>query len=179
MIVCVYNQTCVNKTQECKVNEMNISSKVLIPNKEWIVEDSQGKIGSIAKHKKGYSFLRKGRVIGFKDLKQIQQELGGVVLAEGKSQKFEMEPASYAIYDYPCSSKPFEPVYNVKKKLPLFAKSDKSKSQYCAGYYIIKFRKGWVKSFCPKLITLERYPFQGPCKTEGEMKQMLNAVNKI
>jgi hypothetical protein len=69
-------------------------------------------------------------------------------------------------------------MYNVKKKLPLFAKSDKSKSQYCAGYYVIKFRKGWVKSFCPKLITLERYPFQGPFKTESEMKSTLNIVNK-
>lgn len=157
---------------------MNISSKILIPNKEWLIEDERGKIGSIAKGKKGYSFLRKGKAIGFKDLAQVQQELG-IILPEGKPPRFEMEPASYAIYDYPCSSKPYEPVYNVKKKLPLFAKSDNSKSQYCAGYYIIKFKKGWVKSFCPKLITLERYPFQGPVKTETEMKQILTVANKV
>ena len=82
------------------------------------------------------------------------------------------------IYGYPTSSRPYEPVYNVKKKLPLFAKSAKSKSQYCAGHYVIQFRKGWVKSFCPKLITLERYPYAGPFKTEAEMKAMLNSVNK-
>ena len=43
---------------------------------------------------------------------------------------------------------------------------------------VIKFRKGWVKSFCPKLITLERYPFQGPFKTELEMRSILNSVSK-
>ena len=90
----------------------------------------------------------------------------------------EKEENTYSIYDFPCSSKPYEPVYNLKKKLPLFAKSSKSKSQYCAGYYVIKFRKGWVKSFCPKLITLERYPFHGPFKTEIEMRNTLNIVNK-
>ena len=42
----------------------------------------------------------------------------------------------------------------------------------------VQFRKGWVKSFCPKLITLERYPFQGPYKTELEMRTVLNSVSK-
>jgi hypothetical protein len=157
---------------------MTVISKVLIPNKEWILEKDKEKIGSIAKSKKGYSFLRNGHNIVFKDLKQIEEELG-VSLLEKKVPKFEIEPANYAIYEYPCSSKPFEPVYNVKKKLPLFAKSLKSKSQYCAGYYVIKFRKGWVKSFCPKLITLERYMYHGPFKTETEMKNMLNSINKL
>jgi hypothetical protein len=157
---------------------MNFISKVVIPNKEWIIEDHGQKIGSVAKLKKGYEFFRRGQKINFKDLKALTDEFG-FTLAEGKkTAKFEIEPVSYKIYEFPCSSKPYEAVYNVKKKLPLFAKSAKSKSQYCAGYYVIKFRKGWVKSFCPKLITLERYPFYGPYKTEIEMKAMLNTVNK-
>lgn len=154
-----------------------IISKTLIPNKEWILKDQKEKIGSISKSKKGYNFFRKGQKISFKDIEQMQEELG-IEFINQNIQKFEMDPAVYAIYDFPCSSKPFEPVYNLKKKLPLFAKSLKSKSQYCAGYYVIKFKKGWVKSFCPKLITLERYPFNGPYKTEQEMKFILNNMNK-
>ena len=65
-------------------------------------------------------------------------------------------------------------MFNVQKKLPLFTKSPDSKSLYCAGYYIIRFDKGWVKSFCPKLITIERYENKGPFKTELEMKQVLS-----
>lgn len=155
---------------------MNVVSKVLIPNKEWILENNHRKIGSIAKEKKGYSFLNKGQKFEFKSLKEIKEELGLADLESATASR-SIEDSSN-IYGYPCSSKPFEPVYNVKKKLPLFAKSAKSKSQYCAGYYVIKFRKGWVKSFCPKLITLERYPFHGPFKTETDMKSTLNTVNK-
>jgi hypothetical protein len=155
---------------------MNVISKVLVPNKEWILADKGQKIGSIAKIKKGYAFLRKGQKFEFKSLKEIKEELGVGELA-GKLEGIEKSDQN-VIYGYPTSSNPYEPVYNVKKKLPLFAKSAKSKSQYCAGHYVIQFRKGWVKSFCPKLITLERYPFIGPFKTEVEMKAVLNSINK-
>ena len=69
-------------------------------------------------------------------------------------------------------------MYDVKRKLPLFTKSNKSKSAYCAGYYIIEFEKGWVKSFCPKLITIERYNFKGPFKTEIEMRSELSRAKR-
>jgi hypothetical protein len=68
-------------------------------------------------------------------------------------------------------------MFDVKQKLALFTKSPKSKSLYCAGYYIIKFDKGWVKSFCPKLITVERYETKGPFKSELEMRQALSKAN--
>jgi hypothetical protein len=155
---------------------MNIvSTKTLIPNKEWIIEGAEGKIGSVAKIKKGYAFLHKGKQYNFKNLNEL-----GIVLPEKitKSQ-IEIQPQPYKIYDYPCNAKPYGSVFNIQKKLPIFAKSNKSKSQFCAGYYIIKFRKGWVKSFCPKLITLERYQYHGPYKTEKEMKLVLSNLNKI
>lgn len=171
--LCPYEKTCSHKTKKCKVIPMNIVSKVLIPNKEWILEDSGKKIGSIAKNKKGYTFLRKGQAINIKNYKDIVDKLDVV-----SNHKFEIEPLTHFIYDYPCSSKPHGSVYDVKKKLPLFAKSSKSKSQYCAGYYIIQFRKGWVKSFCPKLITIDRNPYRGPFKTEAAMKAALASVNK-
>jgi hypothetical protein len=78
------------------------------------------------------------------------------------------------IYGYPTSCKPYNAMYDVQHKLPLFTKSNASKSLYCAGHYVIKFNKGWVKSFCPKLITIERNPYKGPFKTELEMKAVLS-----
>lgn len=158
--------------------DINVISKVLIPNKEWILEDHGQKIGSISKRKKGYDFLKKGKKFEFKSLDEIKKELGISIVDSVSDSSTSSVEEEFSIYDYPCSSKPFEPVFNVKQKLPLFAKSSKSKSQYCAGYYVIKFRKGWVKSFCPKLITLERYPYYGPYKTEAEMRAVLNTVNK-
>ena len=156
------------------------TAKVLIPNKEWVVTENQQKIGAITKDKKGYHFIHKGKAVGFKNLNELKTQLGIELFEESiKKATRDNDNKNYIIYDYPCSSKPFDPVYSIKEKLPLFAKSDKSKSRYCAGYYVIKFRKGWVKSFCPKLITLERYPYYGPFKTEAEMKTTLNNVNKL
>ena len=80
------------------------------------------------------------------------------------------EPEVYEVHGFPSMCKPYNSMYDVKRKLPLFTKSNASKSLYCAGYYTIKFEKGWVRSFCPKLITIERYESKGPFKTEMEMR---------
>jgi len=159
---------------------MNSTAKTLIPEREWLIKDGGEKIGSIAKVKKGYLLLRQGKSLSFKNLSDVKSAFGISIFEESiKKVKKEISgPVEYIIYDYPCKSKPYDPLYNVQKKLPLYTKRSKSKSQHCAGHYIIKFRKGWVKSFCPKLITLERYPYQGPWKTEEESKIALKKANQ-
>jgi hypothetical protein len=160
-------------------------AKTVVDGKFWIVEAEGEKLGTLSKEKKGYSFMRRGQKVDISDL-AVFQTLFGITINEDqlkkerakKSEQDKTVSANNSIYEYPCSSKPFNPVYDVRKKLPIYSKSDKSKSQYCAGYYVIEFRKGWVKSFCPKLITLERYNHRGPFKTEIEMKTVLTAMNK-
>ena len=159
---------------------MSAKAKVLVPNKVWILDDHGTKLGTLNKEKKGYAFFRNGVKTPIGDISEVKAKFGADLFRENieNIKAATKVPDPKVIYDYPCSSKPYNPVYNVKKKLPIYAKSSKSKSLYCAGYYIIQFKKGWVKSFCPKLITLERYPYQGPFKTEAEMKNALNQVNK-
>lgn len=160
---------------------MSAVTKTLIPNKSWIVEDDGVKVGTLNKEKKGFSFYRRGVKIEIQDAGEVKRQFGLNQIDEltKKVSKAQTKrEVSLEIYDYPTASKPHNPVYNIVKKLPIYAKSGKSKSLYCAGYYVIKFRKGWVKSFCPKLITLERYPYQGPFKTETEMRSVLNSVSK-
>lgn len=158
---------------------MNSTAKTLIPDKEWLVRYGDQKLGSVAKSKKGYVFLKNGQAKSFENLSDIKAQFGISIFEEGiKKVKREIGNNDFFIYDFPCSARPYDPVYSIKKKLPLFSKSHKSKSQYCAGYYIIQFRKGWTKSFCPKLITLERYAYLGPFKTEQEMKIKLKEANK-
>ena len=160
---------------------MSAISKVLVPNKSWIIEENGIKVGTLNKEKKGWSFYSKGNKVEIKDLGEIKTHFGtGAVEQISNKVLKKTQPiiVDNSVYKYPCASRPHNPVYNVIKKLPIYAKSGKSKSLYCAGYYIIRFRKGWVKSFCPKLITLERYPYKGPFKTEQEMRQMLNSVGK-
>ena len=160
---------------------MNTVVKVIIPNKSWILEDSGVKLGTLNKEKKGFSFFRKGTKLQLKTLSEVKFQFGSDIFNDIPNivvNKHKKEDIPLFVYEYPCNSRPYNPIYNVKKKLPIYSKSSKSKSLYCAGHYVIKFRKGWVKSFCPKLITLERYPYYGPFKTEEELKSTLAGLHK-
>jgi len=160
-----------------KEETMNVFAKPVIDGKFWIVEEDGSKVGvlKITEQKK-YVLSSKDTITTFENKKKIFEKFGdNFFIKSTKQQEPEVESI---VYGYPTSSKPCNPIYDVKRHLPLFTKSSKSKSVYCAGYYIIRFEKGWVKSFCPKLITIERYKFQGPFKTDLEMKQRLACAEK-
>ena len=151
-----------------------IHAKPVIDGKFWIVEQDDQKVGVLkVTEQKKYIFSSKDNVTTFDNKKKLFEAFGtDFFLAKPKKKDVPEEPKE--VQGYPTSSAPYNPMFDVKRHLPLFTKSNKSKSVYCAGYYIIKFDKGWVKSFCPKLITIERYQYEGPFKTELEMKQRLN-----
>ena len=64
-------------------------------------------------------------------------------------------------------------------KFMIEEKNNKSNSVHSAGYYIVQYpSNGWTRSFCPKLVTLERYPYQGPFKTKQDMSLALKQSRK-
>lgn len=155
-----------------------LQAKPIIENKFWIVEKDGARYATLRKDDENRFVLSNER--GF----EIYDSQGSLTDKYGKDffrvkivrEADGAEPCE--VHGFPTSTTPHNTMFDVRKKLPLFTKSEDSKSLYCAGYYVIKFEKGWVKSFCPKLITLQRYPYQGPFKTEIEMKQVLSNVNK-
>lgn len=155
---------------------MTMKAKTVIPNKEWIVKTNGSKIGALIKDDSTYAFVRKGQKFAINNIDDVKDRFGADLFKESISA---IQPTGVidSIFDFPCRSIPYEPMYDVARKLPIYSKSSSSKSLYCAGYYLVKFKKGWVTSFCPKLITLERYPFHGPYKTETEMKDALTTFN--
>jgi hypothetical protein len=154
---------------------MSIKAKTVLKNKFWIVENDGERVGTISVADDRF-MLSTGESVQFYDNKtEIEEQLGKTIFERDKTAKLEVNKE---VYGYPTSTSPYNVMYDVKQKLPLFTKSKKSKSLYCAGYYIIRFDKGWVKSFCPKLVTLERYTFVGPMSSEVEMRQELSRANK-
>lgn len=159
---------------------MTIKAKTILKDKFWIVEDEEKRIGTLCWDEDRYMFTDGSETCFFDNKRQMKKKFGTEIFW-GEPVESESKPASeedLQVYGYPTSVLPYNTMYDVKRKLPLFTKSSKSKSLYCAGYYIIKFDKGWVKSFCPKLITVERYEAQGPFKTELEMRQELANANR-
>ena len=154
---------------------MTTKAKPIIKDKFWIVERDGDKIGTISVNDERFMFSSKEGVRFFDNKRQLERKLGKTVFEVDDTIKVSLDKT---VHGFPSSTVPYNAMYDVKKSLPLFTKSAKSKSLYCAGYYIIRFEKGWVKSFCPKLITVERYETRGPFKQELEMRQELSRVSK-
>jgi hypothetical protein len=155
-----------------------IHAKPIIENKFWIVEQDGEKIATLRKDEENRFVLSNNLGIKiFSNKESLTKQFGqNFFVAKIIKEADDSEPNE--VHGYSTSSVPHNAMYDIKRKLPLFTKSGDSKSLYCAGYYVIKFDKGWVKSHCPKLITLQRYPYKGPFKTELEMKQVLSNVSK-
>jgi hypothetical protein len=172
--VCMYATTCPNKTKGCKeITMTEIHAKPIVDGKFWIVEEDGQKIATLHKKENNKFVLSStnGEMM-FNKKQDLTKQFGEGFFLNSVKVKV-TQPEVHECHGFPTSSKPYNPMYNVQQKLPLFTKSNASKSLYCAGYYTIKFNKGWVKSFCPKLITLERNEYRGPFKDELEMKQVL------
>lgn len=179
MKICPYETTCIERTDTCQESTMpELHAKPIIENKFWIVEQDGQKIATLRKNEDNHF------VISNADGAKVYSDLASITKTFGKDffVRNPTKPVSSSthdeVYGYSTSVTPHNAMFDIKRKLPLFTKSEDSKSLYCAGYYVIKFDKGWVKSYCPKLITLQRYSYQGPFKTEFEMKQVLSNVSK-
>lgn len=155
-----------------------IHAKPVIDDKFWIVEKDGEKFATLRKNDDNRFVMSNETGIRIYDTKEkLTKEFGkDFFVAKIIKEAHDAEPNE--VHGYATSTPPHNAMFDIQRKLPLFTKSSDSKSLYCAGYYVIKFEKGWVKSFCPKLITLQRYPFKGPFKTELEMKQVLSNVSK-
>jgi len=157
---------------------VKVKAKEILKNKFWIVEGDGINIGTLSMNDDRFLFSSSTGTRFFDNEKQLKRNFGSDLTWQNL-EITEIRETQKEVHSFPTSCVPFNSMYDVKRKLPLFTKSDKSKSLYCAGYYVIKFDKGWVKSFCPKLITVERYETRGPFKTELEMRQELSNVNSI
>ena len=146
---------------------MTIKAKEILDGKFWILENQGVKVGTLSISDDKY-ILSDGTNTKFIDTKrQLEKDIGKVSWTKLEiTEKLDKE-----MNGFPTSCVPFNPLYDVQRNLPLFTKSDKSKSHYCAGYYIIKFESGWLPSYCPKLITLGKNEFVGPYMSKFEMQE--------
>jgi len=141
----------------------------VVSNKFWIVEEAGEKIANIqAIEGGGYTYVKDGRRERFPSLKDIEVRYN---ISMGK--KFAGNDSKSKIptlYGFPVQGKTYNESYNVQTRIPVYSKTASSKSMYCAGYYCVELdTDAWISHFCPKLITIKRYPYLGPFKSENEL----------
>lgn len=162
---------------------MTINAKTLVQDRFWIIQENGEKIGTLQKQDNNdWIFLsKKDQRETFNNEKALIDRFGAGLFANN-SERQEVSNAGdtkeHDVHGYPVNQQAYNPMFDVQKQLPIYTKTPKSKSLFCAGYYIICFEKGWRKAYCPKVITLQRYPFKGPMKSKLEMQQVLNDAIK-
>jgi len=151
-------------------------AKPIVKNKFWIVEDHGEKIATIqAIDEGGFAYVHDDQRELFPTIKLLTKKYNIEFVKAEKAKKPKLEV--YDVYGYPTQHQPHNEVLDVQRYLPIFTKTAKSKSYFCAGYYIIKFSSTWVRAFCPKLITLNRYEYQGPFKSQDRMLEAMREAN--
>ena len=153
-----------------------IIAKPVVKNKFWIVEQGGTKLGTIqAIDEGGVTYVHDDQREVFPSIKILSKRYNIEFVKLEKPVKEKQD--TYDVYGFPTNNRPHNEVLDVQRYLPIYTKTAKSKSFYCAGYYIIKFSEAWVRAYCPKLITLNRYEYQGPFKTQERMIESMREAN--
>jgi hypothetical protein len=143
-------------------------AKPVIKNKFWVVEDHGQKIATIqAREDGGFVYVHDEKREFFPSVTVLKQKYK---IKFGTADKIKKEHGR-TVYGYPVSGKFYNEVWDVQRRLPVYSKTAKSKSLFCAGYYLIKLNGTWSEHYCPKNITLCRYKFAGPFETKEAMKE--------
>lgn len=164
---------------------MNYSLKPIVDEKFWIIESNGVKFGtlrSVDSVKFEVSSNGRNQVLD----KNTLLDTWGIDVENCKSNNVVNSVVTRntdykhvaELHGYPCASEPYNTVYDVQKKLPMYTKSEKSGSFHCAGYYVVQYENGWTRAFCPKIVTLNKYSYYGPYKTKDDMLAMMRQLNK-
>lgn len=148
------------------MQNINMLAKTIMPGKFWILEESGQKIGTIHNGDNVFTLSFKGGLKRYTDVKVLEDELK--VSLGASAQEVSVKNSNDFVQDYPTS---WNKIFNKGEQdgLPIFTKTEKSKSFHAAGYYGIHFPNGWTTSFCPRLNTLKDYSYIGPFKTQADM----------
>ena len=156
---------------------MTIQAKPILKDRFWILEDNGIRVGTLSKDEDKYIFTKKGEISFYKNENQLKKQFGKNFLTAVINKPTNLKN-NLEVNGYPTKTIPYNGMYDITRKLPIYTKSVKSKSYYCAGYYLIKFTKTWLKAYCPKLLTIEANEYIGPFKTEKEMRDSLYYANR-
>ena len=148
-----------------------LKAKEVMPNKFWILEDAQGlKQGTMSQ-----SNVVKVMINNVEKTYDTFDKACWDLAINVDTTKDEGQTGAQteSVLGYPVKCDAYNPIWDLKRKIPVFTKTEKSKTLHAAGYYIINFDTGWVQSFCPKVSTLDTNEYKGPFKDKLEMRSQL------
>jgi hypothetical protein len=134
-------------------------AKPVINKQFWILQDGNQNVGNVEACAGGYQVKINNQITQYKTIRMLAQRIN--VKFEDPVAKVKTQRA-IEVHGYPAKGRVCNPIWDVKMKLPIYTKTNKSKSWFAAGWYMIKKGRSWTMLQDPKLIMLQRYAYQGP-----------------
>lgn len=149
---------------------MSLIAKPIVKNQYWVVTDGDKKVGNVLATGSGFDVKINGNNAHFKTTTDINKK------TQIEFQKLKKtKPKNVNLFsEYPTTDKVYNSVIDVKRKIHLYTKTQKSKCYYAAGWYVMNQTGEEEVIFCPKFIFVQRYPFKGPFKTKDEAEALIN-----
>jgi len=151
----------------------NLIAKPVVNNEYWIVTDGEHKVGNVIAEGSGFQVTIGNNLKHYPNTKTIASKEKIEFVKVAKTEK--KHPNPYAVYPT-SSSRIYNSMLDVKRKIHLFTKTAKSKCYHAAGWFTIKQGNEFITEFCPKYIFIQRYESYGPFETEIEAKNVINTL---
>lgn len=147
---------------------MTLVAKPVIDKQFWILQKDNQKVGNIEACDGGYQVKINNQVAQFKTIKIVAKEVN--IKFEPAVKITRSKTKVDHVHGYPVAGRIHNPMWDVQQQLPVYTKTNKSKSWFAAGWYNVKKGRTWRTVLAPKLIVLQRYPYQGPYYDEDTAK---------
>ena len=147
---------------------MTLIAKPVIDKQFWILQDGDQKVGNIEACAGGYQVKLHNQVAQFKTIRMAAQRANIQFESTYQSRQ---KTSTGTVHGYPAAGRIYNPMWDVKMKLPIYTKTAKSKSWFAAGWYLVKKGRNWTVTQDPKLIVLQRYAYQGPFHNKEEINE--------
>jgi len=150
---------------------MNLIAKPIVKGEYWVVTDGEKKVGNVIADGSGFEVKLNGNVAHFKNTKAIEKQ-ANIEFTNIKKQPVVDSPFG----EFPTTKNVYNSIIDIKRKLHLFTKTQKSKCYHVAGWFNVTQGNEKTVIFCPKYIFIQRYQYQGPYKTKNEAQGLINTV---
>jgi hypothetical protein len=151
---------------------MTLIAKPVIKNQFWIVTDGKEKVGNVLADGSGFEVKLNGNKSHYKNTSAIKRQTNIEFESVRRADK---STHDLPFKVYPTTSKVYNSILDIKRKLHLFTTGPKSKCYHAAGWFVIQQGSEKKAIFCPKYIFIQRYEYDGPFKTETEAKNVINS----
>lgn len=148
----------------------SLVAKPIIKDQYWVVTDGDKKVGNVVADNNGFEVKLNGTATHYSRVDEIKRK----TKIRFEPLKSDLKPATLPYPEYPAPPKIYNSMLDIKKRLHLFTETEKSKCYHAAGWFVVDHGGSKQVEFCPKYIFIQRYPYQGPFKTESEASALIN-----